>query len=645
MPRLSQPRFIPWLISAVCLVLLSPVAMADDYLPIPKNIETYNVPPIPKATADRLARYNNARSAGAYGWQGDALMIGTRFAGTTQLHRVAKPLGYREQLTFIDEPIKGVYIPEGGAGEEIIVSWDVGGSEFNQLFLFNTRTGDSKLISDGKSLYGAALWSPDRQSFAYVTTARNGRNWDTHIQGLDGHINKVLETDSGYWLPIGWAPDGKKLLILNRTSVNVSRIYELDLASRRLAPLVGDDSTSTEFAQYDGRGGLYYISDQGSEFRKLHHLDMESGEVTVLTEDIDWDVSQFTLSPDRTKLAYSVNAGGTSELGLISTPRHRSLRIPELPQGIVSGLVFAPDGNALAMTLSTPKAPGDVYVADLKRRALTRWTRSEIGGLDAEQFVEADLIQYTSFDGLDVPAFVFKPETPGPHPVVIYIHGGPESQYRPFFSTLIQSIVNELNVAVIAPNVRGSRGYGKSYLKMDNGYKREDSVKDIGALLDWIDGRTEFRSDRVAVMGGSYGGYMVLASMVHYGDRLTAAVESVGISNFVTFLENTQPYRQDMRRVEYGDERDPDMRTHLEAISPLNHVDKMKTPVLVLQGANDPRVPASESEQIRVALEEQGVPVWYVLARDEGHGFRKKENRDFDRAARFGFLDAHLNRE
>ena len=626
--------------------LMANVALGDS-MPIPKNIETRNVPPIPAVQADRLARYANVRSAYAYGFQGDQILIGTRFANTTQLHRVARPMGTRSQLTFLDEPVAEVFIPQTGAKEQVILSWDEGGSEFDQLYLFNLRDGSSKRVSDGKSLYGYVYWSPDEQSFAYVTTERNGRNWDTHIQTLDGQVQKVLETEDGYWFPMGWHPDGDRLLMRHRVSINDSSIYELDLVTRKLTPLLRSESEEVAYnqAQYDGRGGLYYLSDQGSEFQELRRLDLASGDSEVLTAGLNWDVSGFGLSPDRKRLMYVVNEGGYSNLRVMSLPRHREIKTPTMPAGIISSAVFSPDGDRVAITMTTTTSPGDVYVMDLKKRAVTQWTESEIGGLDRNRFVDAETIHYTSFDGLKVPAFVYKPEGPGPFPVVVLIHGGPEAQYRPRFSTTVQSYVNEMNVAVIAPNVRGSAGYGKSYLKMDNGFKREDSVKDIGALLDWIDGRTEFRSDRVAVLGGSYGGYMVLASMVHFGDRLTAAVESVGISSFVTFLENTQPYRQDIRRVEYGDERDPDMRAHLEAISPLNHVDKMTTPVLISQGANDPRVPASESEQIFQALSERQVPVWYVLAHDEGHGMRKKENRTYDQAAKFTFLEAFLKRE
>jgi dipeptidyl aminopeptidase/acylaminoacyl peptidase len=625
------------------------MAQADEarYMPVPKNIETRNVPTIPLAQANRLARYSETRAAGLYGWQGDRLLVSTRFANTKQMHRVARPMGSREQLTFLQEPLVDVALPNGGAGDEIIISSDVGGSEFNQLFLFNLASGTSRRVSDGKSRYGATVWAPDGEKFAYVTTERNGRNWDTHIQGLDGHINKVFETEDGYWYPIGWHPAGDRLLLKHRVSINVSSIYELDLLSRKVRPLVhseGED-VAVPHAAYDDDGGLYFLSDQGHDYQQLMHMDLASGDVENITEGVNWNVRSFVLSPERDRLAYELNEGGYSRLVVLNLPSHKPVRMPELPEGMLGAVEFSANGRQVAFAMTTTTSPSDVYVIDLKKRSVKRWTESEVGGLDRSTFVNAEMIEYPSFDGKSIPAFVYRPTTPGPHAVVVYIHGGPEGQYRPNFSILMQSYVNEMNVVVIAPNVRGSRGYGKTYLKLDDGFAREDSVKDIGALLDWIDNQTSLRSDRVAVMGGSYGGYMVLASMVHFGHRLAAAVESVGISNFVTFLENTQAYRQDIRRVEYGDERQPKMRAHLQAISPLNQVDKMQTPLLISQGANDPRVPASESEQIFSALKAKGTPVWYVLAHDEGHGMRKKINRDYDRAAKFSFLDAYLNRE
>ncbi|MDX1557231.1 MAG: alpha/beta fold hydrolase, partial [Xanthomonadales bacterium] len=278
---------------------------------------------------------------------------------------------------------------------------------------------------------------------------------------------------------------------------------------------------------------------------------------------------------------------------------------------------------------------------------LTRWTFSEVGGLDTDRFISPELVRYPTFDTVgdqarQVPAFVYRPGGEGPHPVIIYIHGGPETQYRPAFSSRFQMWLAELGAAVIAPNVRGSLGYGYEYLSLDNGFKREDAVRDIGALLDWIAQQPDLDPGRVAVLGGSYGGYMVLASAVHYSDRLSAAVDIVGISNFVTFLENTQDYRRDLRRMEYGDERDPEMRAFLQRISPLTNADQISIPMLIIQGENDPRVPASEASQIVEALRERDIPVWYIRALNEGHGFDRKENRDVQQQAEVMFLQRYL---
>eukprot|EP01063_Lacrimia_lanifica_P026953 TRINITY_DN371_c0_g1_i19.p1 TRINITY_DN371_c0_g1~~TRINITY_DN371_c0_g1_i19.p1 ORF type:complete len:319 (+),score=55.38 TRINITY_DN371_c0_g1_i19:2339-3295(+) len=306
----------------------------------------------------------------------------------------------------------------------------------------------------------------------------------------------------------------------------------------------------------------------------------------------------------------------------------------------------------------TGSAPGDVYTAPLPEvlgpasavAAATRWTESEVGGLDPSTFTEPVLVHYTSFDGLVVPAFVYAPRRrvdEGPIPVVVHPHGGPEGQHRPKFNPFYQYLTAELGICVIDPNVRGSSGYGKEYVSMDNGRRREDSVKDIGALLDWIGGeeaRARFNLDasRVGVWGGSYGGYMTLASLVHYPQRLRCGIDMVGISNFVTFLENTKGYRRDLRRVKYGDERDPEMRAFLESISPSRNADRIRSPLFIVQGANDPRVPRSEAEQIHECVAKSGVPVWYMLAEDEGHGFRKKDNIDAYQEAMVAFWRRHL---
>jgi dipeptidyl aminopeptidase/acylaminoacyl peptidase len=319
----------------------------------------------------------------------------------------------------------------------------------------------------------------------------------------------------------------------------------------------------------------------------------------------------------------------------------------ELPQGQVGSLEFSPDGQQLGFTLARGDAPADVYSLSLADHQLTRWTYSEVGGLNTETFLAPELVRFKSFDGREIPAFVTRPRGVSPDKpagVLVVIHGGPESQDRPSFSGVDQFFLNELGIAVIRPNVRGSAGYGKTYLRLDNAEQREDSVKDIGALLDWIGTQPDLDKNRVAVMGGSYGGYMVLSSLMHYSDRLKAGVDIVGIASFRTFLENTSAYRRDLRRAEYGDERDPMMKEVFERIDPLNHADRITAALLVAHGKNDPRVPFSEAVQIAEKVRGQGREVWTVYADNEGHGFAKKANRDYLTAVIALFLQKHLGK-
>ena len=607
------------------------------------------VPPLPAALVTRLEAYQNTRSAVFLGWLGDGILISTRFGNTAQLHRVDEPLGMRNQVTFFEEPVAAAAVSPDPDAQGFLYVKDVGGSEFFQFFWLDLATGESTLLTDGRSRYSDIAWAASGRRFAYTTTERNGVDWDIHVREMasgvvDGGVSVALEGRGVGWTAVDWSPDETRMLVRQYISIDESTLHEVDLTSgttRRLLEGVGRASIVT--ARYEGGGErILFTSDLGGEFVGLHRLELGNGRIETLTADIPWNVEDFTVSRNREWLAFTVNEGGIGRPRVFALPDLDPVPLPELPDGIVYALGFSAAGDALAFVVNHAAAPADVYSVELAAGRLTRWTQSELGGLDANDLVAPELVDYPSFDGRTVPAFVFRPRGPGPHPVLVSIHGGPEAQYRPAFSYSTQFFVNELGVAVVAPNVRGSAGYGRSWLSLDNGILREDSVRDIGALLDWIDARPDLDATRVAVSGGSYGGYMVLASLVHFGDRLRAGVERVGISNFVTFLTNTQDYRRDLRRAEYGDERDPEMRAFLQSISPLNHVDRMTRPLLISQGLNDPRVPASESAQIVAALRERDVPVWYVLARDEGHGFRKKLNRDYQLAATALFLTHHL---
>lgn len=598
------------------------------------------IPEIPREISDRFQQYQNTRSARLQGWHpsGEGVLISTRFGETRQIHWVKNPGGARHQLTFFDEPISDVAVVPDPSRHSIVIGKDIGGSEFYQLYLFDLETSTSRLLTDGKSRNGSASIANRGDRMAFFTTQRNGQDWDIHVIDLNqpGPSRPLLEK-GGFWVAGEWSPDDRHLIVARVVSANEAYPYILDIESGELISIhEGDDTVaySAVIWSHDGRG-IYFASDQGTEVMQLRYFDLESRQREMLSGHIPWDIGQIATSPDGKWLAFTYNDNGIERFELWEAATRKRIDIPAFPVGQTLGLKISPDSKRLGLSLNTPQTPGDTYILELESRKLVRWTFSEVGGLDTDQFVVPELVHYETFDEVDgkprqIPAFYYKPRhSKGPWPVLIDIHGGPEGQYRPFFDSETQFLIRELGIAVLAPNVRGSSGYGKSYLKLDNGYLREDSVKDIGKLFDWIEARPELDGERIAVMGGSYGGYMVLAAMTHFNDRLRGAIDIVGISNFVTFLENTEDYRRDLRRVEYGDERDPKMRAFLEKISPTTNAHKIKKPLLIVQGLNDPRVPVSEAEQILDVVRKNGGEPWYLLAKDEGHGFRKKSNRDY----------------
>ncbi len=595
-----------------------------------------NVPETPPALAERLRQYQNTRSAALAGFaaDGEGVFISTRFGETTQVHHVEQPLAARRQLTFYDEPIGAAPSPVDPAA--FVFTRDEGGDENYQIFLFDRETGEAQRLSDGAGRKGSPVWSADGKMLAWYTTLEGTERGIVVAPADDPEARRIVHREEAWMAPGDFSADASTLILFNFVSVNESRISLLDVDSGEITPVNPSEEKishgDVEFGADDNT--LYFTSDEDGEFRNLYRYDIASGEKENLTADINWDVSDVEVSPDGATYAFATNEAGVSKLHIRRARDDRDLQGPEFPAGVVYGLEFSPDSALLGFTLNAADAPGDVYTWSLGRRGeLVRWTESEVGGLNPESFVEPELFDYPTFDKVDgaarrIPAFIYKPRGEGPHPVIISIHGGPEGQSRPTFSSAYQFWTNELGAAVVLPNVRGSTGFGKSYVTLDNGRKREDSVKDIGALIDWIANQPDLDQDRIVVYGGSYGGYMVLASMVHYSDRLAGGVDIVGISNFVTFLENTAEYRKDVRRPEYGDERDPEMRAFLEEISPLTRADEIRKPLFIIQGLNDPRVPASEADQILAAMRANDVEAWYMAAKDEGHGFRKKTNRD-----------------
>jgi dipeptidyl aminopeptidase/acylaminoacyl peptidase len=653
-------------LAALTALLLAPLLAAQGTAPArveQGSLIFDGIPASDPAVAAKLGRWLEARNAGLVDWLADgSLIIATRFGNTAQLHRVRAPLGMREQLTFESEPISSAVAHPYDANT-LLYHKDVGGNEYMQIWRRDLATGKDQLLTDGKSLNGMPVFAHDGKRIAYYSTARDGTSYDIYVRDIDSDAAPQLllpAAGSDSVLVQDWSLDDRKLALIHYSSSTDSKLLLVDVATGALTPVEpaadhkgGPVSVGQARFSRDGRG-LFFLSDRGGEFTALHFLDLYTQELRTLTPDTRWGVERFDLSLDGRLIAYTRNENGLDRLVLHDLRNKVDILLPPLPAGaVIGGIDFDQSGRQLAVGLETAQAPHDVYVYRIEPVAgdvtalpavtLARWTHSELGPIDPARLVPARLVTFPTWDRQGnqprmLSAFVQMPATPGPHPVIIDIHGGPESQVRPQWSAYTQYLVNELGYAVVSPNVRGSSGYGRSFLKLDDAALREDSVRDIGALLVWIGLQPDLNRNRVVVMGGSYGGYMALASLVHYSDRLAGGVDVVGISNFVTFLTNTSAYRRDRRRAEYGDERDPQMRALLQNISPLNNAAAIRKPLLIVQGLNDPRVPASESEQMMARVRAGGGEVWYLAAKDEGHGFRKKSNRDAYLATVSAFL-------
>jgi dipeptidyl aminopeptidase/acylaminoacyl peptidase len=641
-----------------CLFVVATVGVAATGAfgqAVPDSIVQAGVPAVQQDLVRDLARYQNTRAAGFQGWVNDRweVLITTRFSDTNQVHHVRMPLGARMQVTFLAERILAARTRPGR--DEFVYTTDEGGSENYQIVLQDLKTGETRRLTDGKSRNLMGPWSTSGTLLAWSSNARNGRDMDLYVGNPSNPKTvRLLKEASGNWTVSDWSPDDRRVAAVESVSVNESYVHLIDVATGKTETITPRAAAGEPTVAYgnvkwskDGKF-LYWTTDLDSEFQRLARLDPAAKTNLALTESIPWDIEGFDLSDDGGSMVLSANEGGVSRLYLLAggnppTP------IPDVPPGVISGLKYRPKSDEFAFVLSSAQAPADVYSIEPQEQEptkyiLTRWTESETGGLDPSSFVEPELVRFPSFDGREITAFLYRPgpQFAGPDPVLINIHGGPEGQYRPAFLGRLNYLVNELGIALLFPNVRGSAGYGKSFLKLDNGKDREDAVKDIGALIDWVGKQPGLDASRVGVIGGSYGGYMTLATLTHYSDRLRAGIDIVGISNFVTFLKNTQGYRRDLRRVEYGDERDESMRSFLERISPLTNAAKIKVPLLVVQGRNDPRVPKTEAEQIVAAVRKQGGPVWYVEGKDEGHGFAKKRNQDYLQYAEILFLKRYL---
>lgn len=618
------------------------------------NLVVQGIPAVPQSLADAVGRYNDFRGHAFADWHPTRreMLVSHRQAGanTAQLFRLTAPLAEPQPLTDGAEPVtRASYEPR--RGEYVVFERASGGNEVAQLYRLSlTQPGaQPQLLTPPDERHAMNTWLRKSGQLIYSSvpidrTAQGGTRskvtttlWLMDPERPEGR-RKLVELDGGGWSASRPSPDERTVLLSRYLSANESQVWTLDVATgamRQVLPAAGSQEAKATYSPAGwsaDAGALWIASDRAGEFRELVKLDLASGRVDRVSSHIPWDVSGVTFTEDRRQLAAQFNVDGRDELHFFDATTGKETAAPAaLPAGNVGAASYHHGQGDLAFSVSNAQGPGQIYSLGTDGR-VQQWTRAYApAGIDTSQFTEQKIVRWKSFDGTTISGLLTPPpkKFTGKRPVLIAIHGGPESQAQVGFLGRNAYYTQELGMALIQPNVRGSAGYGKSFLAMDNGFKREDSVKDIGALLDWIATQPDLDASRVLVTGGSYGGYMTLAVSTHYADRIAGAIDVVGISHFVTFLNNTESYRRDLRRVEYGDERDPAMKAHLEKISPLTNVAKIMKPLFVVQGKNDPRVPYTEAEQIVAKVREGGTPVWYLRAENEGHGFQKKENQDF----------------
>ena len=647
------------LAAVALLAACAQAPVAEPALTPPPALRVEGVPPLPARLLPAVQRYSGIVGHQFVDWhpQRREMLVAHRAPGasTTQLWRLRAPQAALEPLTDGADPVTEARW-EPRQGRYIVFQRARGGDEAYQLYRLDPATRAVEQITPDGQRHALQDWLPARGQVLVASvpldrTASGGTRariqttlWRVDPERpADRHV--VAELPGPGWFNAQVSPDERLAAVIRYTSATQSEVWLVDLSdgrTRRVLPAEGQTLRATHFVSgwsADGRA-LYVVSDRASEFRELMRLDLASGALTRLTAHIPWDVSGGDASADGQLLALQVNVDGREELRLLDGASGRERPPPALP-GSVTAVRFHPAGGALAVVTNSAQGPGRIQVLDPASGQRTDWTQpAGSDGIDLSELPEQQVVRWTSFDGRTISGVLSLPPKrfPGPRPVLMLMHGGPEAQSKLGWNGRLNFLIQQHGIALLEPNVRGSSGYGKTFLDLDNGRLREDAVRDMDAAIDWIATQPGLDARRVVVMGGSYGGYMALAASVRLPQRIAGAISSVGISNFVSFLENTESYRRDLRRVEYGDERDPAMRAFLQAISPLNLVDRISRPLLVAQGRNDPRVPWTESEQIVRSLQARGQPVWYLLADNEGHGFARRENADFQFVAITQFL-------
>jgi dipeptidyl aminopeptidase/acylaminoacyl peptidase len=626
------------------------VSAQRDVITPSENLEVRGIPQVPASLARKVKRYTSAYGLPLAGWDPVKREVWLKgISSVAWVSRVEAPGSV---------PKAGMYIKASGVydlyfqpqAKYLVYNQDDGGNEAFQMYLYDIEKRSSTLFTDGKSRSTEPVWSHSGERIVYSSSPPGGNGVSLHVVNPhDPKSNRLLVQSTGNYLKAyDWSPNDDQVVYCEFISNTVSRLWLIDIKTGEKQSLSPQGDKGGEYydnPQFSRNGkGVYVVTDKDSDFRRLAYLDLATKRFKFLTADIDWDVDEFQLTPDGKTLAVVTNEDGISRLYLIDAESGRRKPVESLPTGIISDLKWHNNSVDLAFNYKSPRTPNDVYSLNVSTGNIERWAKSMTGGIETEKFPMPELVKWKSFDGRMISGFLYRPPSAftGKRPVIVDIHGGPVDQYRPGYGYDNNFFISELGIARIYPNMRGSSGYGKTFLNLDDGMKRKDVVKDIGALLDWIKKQPDLDAERVLVYGESYGGYLALSVGVNYSDRIRGIISDSGPSNLATFIERTEGWRRDVQRPEFGDERDPKIRAFMEQTAPLNNAQKIRKPLLIIQGKNDPRIPVSQAEAIYQAVKKNEIPVWYLLANDEGHTFVKQSNRDFRLYSIILFVQEHL---
>lgn len=638
-----------WSATVVIPLAIVAVQAQNQFISPSKNLEVFGVPPIPASLSSEVQPYTSIYGLPVVGWnprQRELWLKG--LSSVIWISRVARPLATPETSSIYIQSA-GIYdIYFQPQGKYLAYTRDANGNEQFQLYLYEIDSRKPTLLSDEKSRNTEPVWSNSGDKIVYSSNPAGAEGVDLRvINPFDRKTDRLLVKSSGTYLKVyDWSPDDKSIIYCDFTSNTTSSLWLVNVETGKRMPLSpkSDERELYDSPQFSKDGkGIYMITDQHSDFRRIAYIELATLKISYVEPTTKWDVEEFQIAPNGRSIAFTTNENGTSVLHLFDVADRKERKLENLPVGVIWDIKWRSDSSEFAFNLKSPTTPNDVYSISALTGKAELWAKSVESGAKTKLLLRPDLFNWKSFDNRDIYGFLYRPPSDfkGKRPVIIDLHGGPEEQYRPGFLYEDNYLINELGVAKIYPNVRGSSGYGKRFLRLDNGPLRLNVIKDIGALLDWIKTQDDLDAERVLVEGASYGGYLALSTAVTYPDRIRGAISDSGMSDLASFVEHTEGWRRGLQRSEFGDERDPNDREMLAKLSPLNSAAKIKKPLLIIQGLNDPRVPASDTSRLVAATKER-VPVWYILAKDEGHGFSDKANRDYRLYATILFVKEFL---